>query len=315
MTPPSSPVPADPADHPHAAAQALLVAIRSEFGTLSRQLQQIARYVEQHRDQIGLDRIQDVAEHCGVQPSAVIRFAKRFGFSGYSEMQRIFRDGITQQLAPGRNYQARIRQVIDSAKGQLSSADIADEFIAGSIAGMQEFRRDLQGGSFDDAVALLVAAPAVWVLGARRSFAVASYLAYALQHTEKRVSLVSGLGGMFDGQVRGVQQDDVMLVVSFQPYAEESLQCARQAAARGARLIAITDSRMNPLAAMAHVTLVVFESSTFGFRSLTNTMCLAQSLFIALAYRTELLYNPGPTDPISAGRAGMDPTPLPQDSA
>jgi hypothetical protein len=35
------------------------------------------------------------------------------------------------------------------------------------------------------------------------------------------------------------------------------------------------------------------ESSTFGFRSLTNTMCLAQSLFIALAYQTELLYAPG----------------------
>jgi hypothetical protein len=41
------------------------------------------------------------------------------------------------------------------------------------------------------------------------------------------------------------------------------------------------------------VTLVVHESSTFGFRALTNTMCLAQSLFIALAYRTELLYAPG----------------------
>jgi hypothetical protein len=64
MTPPSSPVPADPADHPHAAAQALLVAIRSEFGTLSRQFKLIARYVEQHRDQIGLDRIQDVARSC-----------------------------------------------------------------------------------------------------------------------------------------------------------------------------------------------------------------------------------------------------------
>jgi DNA-binding MurR/RpiR family transcriptional regulator len=61
----------------------------------------------------------------------------------------------------------------------------------------------------------------------------------------------------------------------------------------GCRLLAITDSQMSPLAAMSAVTLVVHESSTFGFRSLTNTMCLAQSLFIALAYRTELLVQPG----------------------
>lgn len=282
--------PAPSASHP--GAERLLGSIREEFESLSRQLKLIARYVEQHRDHIGLDRIQDVAVRCGVQPSAVIRFAKRFGFSGYTEMQKIFRDGITQQIAPSRNYQARIRSVIEAAQGQLSSADIADEFIGGSIAGMQEFKRDLHSSVFDDAVALLVASQTVWVVGSRRSFAVATYLTYALQHTDKRIELLSGLGGMHEGQLRGMRAGDVMLVVSFAPYAEESLQCARVAAARGARLIAITDSRMSPLAALAAATLVVHESSTFGFRSLTNTMCLAQSLFIALAYRTELLYAP-----------------------
>ena len=110
---------------------------------------------------------------------------------------------------------------------------------------------------------------------------------------DKRVELVSGLGGMFEGQVRGLRAGDVMLVVSFSPYADESLQCVRLAADRGARVLAITDSQMSPLAALADATLVVHESSTFGFRALTNTMCLAQSLFIALAYRTELLYAPG----------------------
>lgn len=270
------------------AAAQLLADIGDAYESLSRQLKQIAHYVEQHRDHIGLDRIQDVAQRCEVQPSAVIRFAKRFGFSGYSEMQKIFRDGIAQQIAPSRNYQVRIRRVIEQAQGRLSSADIADEFIGGSIAGMQEFKRDLHSSVFDDAVALLADTQSIWVVGCRRSFAVATYLTYALQHTDKRVELLSGLGGMYEGHLRGVRQGDVMVVTSYAPYAQESLDCARTAAARGARLIAITDSRMSPLAAMAAATLVVHESSTFGFRSLTNTMCLAQSLFIALAYRTEL---------------------------
>lgn len=281
---------------PSPASERLLAAITDDFASLSRQLKLIAQYVEQHRDRIGLDRIQDVAERCGVQPSAVIRFAKRFGFSGYTEMQKIFRDGIEQQIAPSRNYQARIRSVINAAQGRLSSADIADEFIAGSIAGMQEFKRDLHSSAFDDAVALLAETPSVWVVGSRRSFAVATYLTYALQHTDKRVELLSGLGGMVEGQLRGLRAGDVMLVVSFAPYAEESLQCARLAASRGARLVSITDSQMSPLAALSAVTLVVHESTTFGFRSLTNTLCLAQSLFIALVYRTELLYAPGDSD-------------------
>ena len=67
---------------------------------------------------------------------------------------------------------------------------------------------------------------------------------YVLQHTHKRVPLVSGLGGMFEGQVRSLRPGDVMLVVSFLPYTEESLQCAR--------LVAITDSQTSPFAALQH---------------------------------------------------------------
>jgi DNA-binding MurR/RpiR family transcriptional regulator len=63
---------------------------------------------------------------------------------------------------------------------------------------------------------------------------------------------------------------------------------ADAALARGAKIIAITDSRMSPLARDAAAVLLVQDHATFGFRSLTGTMALAQSLFIALAYRLEL---------------------------
>ena len=62
----------------------------------------------------------------------------------------------------------------------------------------------------------------------------------------------------------------------------------QEAARRGARLVAITDSRMSPLAREAHALLLVEDSPTLGFRSLSSTMGLAESLFIALAYRLEL---------------------------
>ncbi|HEX7638882.1 MAG TPA: MurR/RpiR family transcriptional regulator [Burkholderiaceae bacterium] len=272
----------------HGAVDALLERIGAEFNELSRQLKLIARYVEQHRGHLGLDKIQDVAYRCGVQPSAVVRFAKHFGFSGFSEMQKIFRDGLSQQLAPSHNYQERIRDVIDHAQGRLSSADIAGEFMNGAIAGLRELQRNVQAAALDEAVELLAHAPSVWVAGARRSFPVASYLTYALQHADRPVHLVTGVGGMHEGQLRGLREGDVMIAVSFAPYAEETGHAARMAVERGARLVAITDSRMSPLAADAAVALVVPESATFGFRSLTNTMALAQSLFIALAYRLEL---------------------------
>ncbi len=284
-----------PAAAANSPVERLLKQISGEYEQLSRQLKLIARYVEEHRDHIGLDGIQDVAQQCGVQPSAVVRFAKHFGFSGFSEMQKVFRDLLSRQIAPSRNYKARIREVIESGAGTLSSADIAVEFLSGNIAGMQELQNSLDGRAFGKAVDLLAGTESVWIVGSRRSFPVAAYLDYALQHTDKRIQLVTALGSMHEGQLRSARAGDVLIAVSFAPYADETLTVVHAAIARGAKLIAITDSRMSPLARDASALLQVQDHSTFGFRSLTSTMALAQSLFIALAYRLELGHQLAPS--------------------
>ena len=271
----------------------LIRRISDEYEKLSKQLKIIARYVEEHKDHIGLDGIQHIALQCNVQPSAVVRFAKHFGYSGFSEMQAIFREGISRQLAPSRTYQSRIRDIISAGKGEsgsLSSTDIASEFLAGSLAGMQELKSGIDAPSFKKAVDLLAASDCIWIAASRRSFPIAAYLDYALQHTDKRIGLVTGIGGMQQGQMRSVRKDDVMITISFSPYAEETVSVAKLAVDRGAKLIAITDSLMSPLAKLAQASLIVQDNSTFGFRSLTSTMSMAQSLFIALAYTLELPY-------------------------
>ena len=269
---------------------AVIARIAGEFDALSKQQKLIARYVEQHRDRIGLDGILELAAHCGVQPSAVVRFAKRLGFSGFSQMQAVFRDGISRQIAPARSYHLRLREVIEGGAKDLSSVEIAQGFLTGSMAAMQELRDGLDAEQFERAVRRLVETDQVWVVGVRRSFPVASYLTYALQHTDKRVGQVSALGAMQQEQVRSVRPGDVVIAVSFAPYAPESLAFAELAVQRGAKLIAITDSRMGELARLADSCLLVQDHATFGFRALTGTMGLAQSLFLAVAYRLELTH-------------------------
>jgi DNA-binding MurR/RpiR family transcriptional regulator len=279
-----------PASDGKSTVDELLQRISLEYESLSRQLKVIARHIERNRDRLGIEGIRELAERCEVQPSAVVRFAKHFGLSGFAEMQRIFRDGLAQQLAQSRNYETRIRKGIESGAGSLSSAEIAEQFLRGSSVGMQELRELLDRPSFNKAVDLLAKADAIAVCGSRRSFPVAVYLDYAFQHTEKRITLVSAMGSMQEGQARSVRKGDVMLAISYFPYAQETIDVVQQALERGARLIAITDSRMSPLVREAEVALIVHDNVTFGFRSLSATMGLAESLFIALAYRLQLPY-------------------------
>lgn len=280
------------APKPQSPVDAFLQRLVQEHGQLSRQLKVIGTYIEQHRDHVGLERIQDIANHCGVQPSAVVRFAKHFGFSGFSEMQALFRADIATQIAPSRSYQNRIREAVARSDHPLDSAGIAQEFVGGAVAGLEELRQQLPHLPMDRAVDLLAHAPSLWVAGARRAFPVATYLAYALQHTGKPIQLVDFAGAMHLGQLRGIRPGDVLVAVSFAPYAEETMNVVRQANQAQATVIAITDSRVGALAQLADVPLVVQESSVFGFRALSSTMALAQCLFIALAYRLELEYKP-----------------------
>ena len=270
----------------------LLIAISRDFESLSRQLKLIAKHVETNRAQIALQSIQEIAASCGVQPSAVVRFAKHFGFDGFTSLQKLFREGLVQQISPARSYQSRIRQAIESGARNLTSTDIAHALIGGSIAGLDEMQATLDERAFEAAVDLLAHADTVWLMASRRSYPISTYLAYALQHTEKRVQHITAMGAMQDGQLRGLVTNDVLIAVSFAPYSEETESIVRQAHAKGARIIAITDSTLSPLKRFASQTLVVQETSVFGFRALTNSMALAQSLFLALAYRLELNYQP-----------------------
>lgn len=266
----------------------LLARVAADFEALPRQLKSVARYVERHRARVMVDRIGDVARECAVQPSAVVRFAQRFGYAGFSAMQAVFRDDYTQQAAASTTYQQRIRRLVTSKRRALTPVAVAREFVVASTAGLEELSRDFDDASLSAAVALLARAQHIYVVGVRRSYPVAAYMTYALQHIDKRVQLVDGIGGMVHEQMRSIGRDDAIVAISFTPYGRETLACVRHAQKRGAKAVVMTDSRLAPLARGASALLVVREGGAFAFRSLTNALCLAQALFVALAYRLEL---------------------------
>lgn len=130
-------------------------------------------------------------------------------------------------------------------------------------------------------------AQAIHVMGARRSFVVASYMTYALHHIEKPAFLMNGIGGMYSEQVKAVATHDALLVISFAPYAQESRDVAEEALRRGIPLVVLTDSSLSPLVRLSDVALIVHEAEVKSFRGLTASLCLTQTLAISLGVRQD----------------------------
>jgi len=267
--------------------------LRSEivrrYDGLSPRLKQVASFVLEHPNDVGLQTLAVIAARCQVQPSTVVRFAKVFGYSGASAMQKLFRDEILS-FAPSPSYADRIRHLNQRAEtvDTLSPHELLREFADSNIIALEHAKESVQKADLEKAVRLIRQAPAVYLVGLRRSFPVAAYLAYALPHVEnKRAYLIDGLAGMLAEQSGMLRRDDLLIAISFRPYAKETAEIVAAAHEKGCQVIAISDTRLAPIARQADVVFEVKDAEVRQFRSLTATLCLAQTLVISYAFKVQ----------------------------
>lgn len=262
--------------------EALRQAITDRFPALSKRLQDIARFAMDHPNDIAIETVAKIARRVGVHPSAMIRFANSFGYSGFTEMQRVFQSALLERVP---SYNERLRQALamENAGGPGNSAELLREFCAANAASLRHLSEMMPASKLEEAIQLLSSAKVVHVVGMRRSFPVAAYLAYALNHAGCPTHLMTGVAGLLGEQGGLITADDVLVAISASPYAPETIAGVEAAIARGARVLAITDSQLSPIGRLATTTFHVNDAELRGFRSLTATLCLAQTLAVGLA--------------------------------
>jgi DNA-binding MurR/RpiR family transcriptional regulator len=82
-----------------------------------------------------------------------------------------------------------------------------------------------------------------------------------------------------------VGPDDLLIATSFRPYAQQTADIVNDAVERQARVIAISDSRLSPIARRADLCFEVKDAEFRKFRSLTASLCIAQTLVIGYAFQ------------------------------
>ena len=263
-------------------------AIVARHDDLSPRLRQVAAYVLDHPNDMGLETLAVIAERCGVQASTIVRFAKAFGYDGASAMQRLFRDELIS-TSPSPSYAERVRQFNErSGDGRsLTPHELLVEFSESNIIALEHLKESSAARDLERAVDLIVRANNVYLVGLRRSFPVAAYMAYALRHVDKPAHLIDGLAGMLTEQSSMLTDGDLRFAISFRPYAKETAEIVARARQAGAAVVAISDSQLSPVSREADISFVVKDAEVRQFRSLTASLCLAQTLVIAYAHRLE----------------------------
>ncbi len=247
---------------------------------LPKRLRQCADHIAANTDRIAVSTVAELAAGADVPPSALMRFCQIMGFSGFSEMQKLFREAY----APGwPDYSTRLKNLKANRAG--SPAALLAEFVEAGRLSLEALAKSVDEQVLETAVGILSRADTIHVVGLRRAFPVASYLAYVFEKMSVPAMLHDGVGKL-DHRF-ALRHGDAVLAITFAPYSEETLALATDAHARGLPVVALTDRLTSPLARHADAVVTVPEVDFGAFRSLSATIAMAISLAVAVGSARE----------------------------
>ncbi len=250
--------------------------------SFSPKLGQIAEFALANPNAMAFETVAQLADLANSQPSSFVRFAKAVGYEGFSSMQRVFRSRLVSDRP---SYDERIRALRQRDPDGAAPTALMEHFSVAATEALAHLRETVHAEQLDRAVSLLAGGSIIHVLGLRRSYPVAAYLAYALGRLDRSVKLIDGTGGMLADQARGIKARDTLLAISFKPYADETIGVVGEAHERKTSIVCITDSPLSPYTQMADSILEVRDAEIEGFRALSATMCLALTMVVALGRR------------------------------
>lgn len=269
---------------PEVKAPADFKALREHLATgkvrLPRKLTQVATYFLAHPDEIAFGTAATIAMHAEVQPSTLVRFAQTLGYSGFSELQGVFRERLKERPP---TYEDRLNALRAHTEPASRTEILFRGFCDAAERSITRLRENIDPRAIGAAARQLAAADTIYLIARRRSYTVTTYLSYAFGKLGVKHVLLGSSAGSDQETLAFATERDAAIAIGFTPYAAETLAHARQIAERGAPLIVITDSPFSPLVAEALIWFEAAEADYEGFRSLSATMALAMALAVAVA--------------------------------
>ena len=211
-----------------------------------------------------------------VSESTVVRFAAELGYDGYPSMQKALQEMIRNKLTS--------IQRIEVSNDRIGDQDIMSMVMQSDIEKIRITLEETDRESFNQAVETITSARRIYILGVRSASALANFMSFYFTFIFDNVVHVdtTSISEVFE-QVMRIGPDDVLIGLSFPRYSKRTVKAMQYAKSQGARVIAITDSDVSPLAAIADVSLYAKSDMASFVDSLVAPLSLVNALIVAVS--------------------------------
>ena len=252
--------------------------IRLHSANFSKGQRMIARYIEEHSEQVAFMTASRLGQTVGVSESTVVRFATEIGYSGYPALQQAMQEMIRNKLTSVQRMEVTANRIGDN--------DILDSVFNQDIDIIRRTMEETSHENFYKAADAISSARKIYILGARSSLALATFLSYYMHLLFENVLLVQSTseGEIFEQMIR-IDENDVVIGISFPRYSRKAVKAMNFARKSGAKVVAITDSSLSPLAQPADYLLLARSDIASIVDSLCAPLSLINALIVTIAMK------------------------------
>jgi len=223
--------------------------IRKRYGSLPKNQKKIADFIVENFDRVPFLNVQEMAASTSSSVASIVRFAQRTGFEGYKELQEEIGSTLQDRLLHP--------EVFTLPSQRQEKDDILTLIAQQDVKNINNTLLLIERAVFDRSIKTILKAKHVYTAGLGISYLLAEVLSYQLNQVGVSSSALRQGSTSFAEQILYFQPNDVLIVFSFPPYSQETIDAARIAEEKGNTVIAITNKENAPVTFSADSSLLV----------------------------------------------------------
>ena len=253
--------------------------INEHYAKMSKGHKAIADYISEHYDQAVFMTAAKLGETLGISESTVVRFAAGIGYDGYPKFQKALESCVQGKLNG--------IQKMDAKYGRSSQSEILTSVLSADIEKIQDTIDNLDPAAFESAVATILEAETIYIMGLRSNEPLAAFLHFYLNMIRGKVFLLNttSVSETFEQMIH-IGPKDCFIGISFPRYSMRTLKAMEFANDRNAKVITITDSVQSPMNLYSSCNLCARSDMVSIVDSLVAPLSVINALVVALCMRS-----------------------------
>lgn len=225
----------------------ILSLIHSRYNSFTNTEKKVADYVLENIKNVIYMSITDLAEACHVGESSVFRFCKTLKLRGYQEFKIA--------LAHNTSLENEMPQLSSKVTMQDTIDELSSKMLTATVSALTETHNLINTNDVSNAVDMIIKGERIHFFG------VGSSLITALEAKNKFMRITNKTECTIDSHLQIMSaslmtEEEVAVLISYSGSTKDTIEVAKAAKERGAKIITITRFAKSPLTNYADITLL-----------------------------------------------------------